>query len=119
MTIELFLILLSFFAIITSLFTEGIKHMLESLKIKYASNIVVLIVAVIVGGGGTAIFYLLNDYAWNTLNIISIFLMIAANWIGAMVGYDKIMQAIEQIMNNKSIAAADKIMKSIEEKEAK
>lgn len=117
MTIEIFLILLSIFAIITSLFTEGIKHILDSLKVNYASNIVVLIVSIVVGGGGTVLFYLFNDIAWTTINIISIFLMCAANWLGSMIGYDKIMQAIEQIMKNKNIAAADKIMKSVTEKE--
>lgn len=115
MTIELFMILLTIFATITSIFTEGIKHILESLKVNYASNIVVLIVSIVVGGGGTVLFYLFNDIAWTTINIISIFLMCAANWLGAMIGYDKIMQAIEQIMKNKSIAQADKLLKSAEQ----
>lgn len=115
MTIELFLILLSAFAIVTSLFTEGIKHILDSLNVKYASNVVVLIVSILVGGVGTVLFYLFNDIAWTTINIISIFLMCAANWIGSMIGYDKVMQAIEQIMKNKSIAQADKLIKGAEQ----
>ena len=97
MTVELFLILLTMLSIITSLFTEGIKKFLDSLKIKYAANIVVLIVAVIVGGVGTSIFYIWNNFQWTTLNIICIFLMMCANWLGAMLGYDKVMQAIAQI----------------------
>lgn len=117
MTIELFLILLSAFAIVTSLFTEGIKHILDSLKVNYASNVVVLIVSIIVGGVGTVLFYLFNDIAWTTINIISIFLMCAANWLGSMIGYDKIMQAIEQIMKNKSIPATNTLIKAENEKE--
>lgn len=119
MTFETFLILLTILSVVTSLFTEGIKHILDSFKVEYASNIVVLFVSVIVGGVGTVLFYLFNDYAWTTLNIICIFLMVAANWLGAMVGYDKIMQAIKQIMNSKELKTAGKaIAGAQEQKEA-
>lgn len=101
MTTELFLILLAAFSVITSLFTEGIKKFMDSLNFKYVSNIVVLCVSVIVGGVGTAVFYLWNNYAWTTLNIICLFLMICANWLCAMLGYDKVMQAITQIKTGK------------------
>lgn len=97
MTVEIFLVLLTALSIVTSLLTEGMKKVLDSLKVKYASNILALCVAVVVGGAGTAIFYLWNDYQWTTLNIICIFLMMCANWLGAMLGYDKVMQAIKQI----------------------
>ena len=97
MTVELFLIVLTVLSIITSLLTEGIKKFLDSAKITYAANIVVLFAAIIVGGVGTSIFYIWNNFEWTTLNIICIFLMMCANWLGAMVGYDKVMQAIAQI----------------------
>lgn len=97
MTIELFLILLSILATITGIVTEGIKKFLDSINFKYATNIVVLCVSAIVGGVGTVVFYLWNDIAFTTLNIICIFLMICANWLSAMLGYDKIKQAILQI----------------------
>lgn len=102
MTVENFLILLTVLSIITGLFTEGIKKFLDSLNKKYASNIVVLFVTILVVGGGTIVFYLWNDYAWTTLNIVCIFLMIAANWLGAMLGYDKIIQTIVQLKQLKS-----------------
>lgn len=101
MTIELFLIILSILSVITSLFTEAAKKALDSLGVKYASNIVVLIVAVVVGGVGTSVFYLWNNFAFDTLHVICIFLMICANWLCAMLGYDKVMQAIAQIKAGK------------------
>ena len=97
MTIELFLSLLTILSIVTGFFTEGIKKFLDSFKIEYATNLVVLLVSVIVSGIGTTIFYLWNDIEWTTLNIICIFLMMCANWLGAMLGYDKVMQTIAQI----------------------
>ena len=99
MTVELFLILLTILSVATSLFTEGVKMLLDSLNLKYASNIVVLLVSIIVGGIGTIVFYLWNDIALTSLNIICLFLMICANWLCSMLGYDKVMQAITQIKN--------------------
>ena len=97
MTVELFLMLLTTLSFATSLLTEGVKKFLDVMKIEYASNIVVLIVAVVVGGVGTSIFYIWNNFEWTTLNVICMFLMMAANWLGAMLGYDKVTQAIEQL----------------------
>lgn len=97
MTFETFLLLFAVLAIATSAFTEGVKKFLDSMNRKYASNVVVLCVSVVIGGVGTIVFYLWNDYAWTSLNIICIFIMICANWLGAMLGYDKTKQTIMQI----------------------
>ena len=97
MTFENFLILLTIFSFITSRFTDGVKKFLDSLKVTYASNIVVLCVAVVVSGLGTTVFYMWNDIAWTSLNIICIFLMMCANWLGSMIGYDKVIQTITQM----------------------
>lgn len=97
MTIQVFLILLTLFSTLTGLFTEGVKNFLDELKVKYASNIIVLAAATIVGGLGTVIFYIFAGMPFTVVNIICIPLMIVTNWLGAMVGYDKIKQAILQI----------------------
>lgn len=96
MTVEIFLILLAFFSVVTSLFTEAVKKLLDSLGVQYASNIVVLCVAIIISGAGTPAFYVCGGYYWTPTNIICIGLMICANWLCSMVGYDKIKQAITQ-----------------------
>ena len=101
MTFEVFLMLLAAFSILTSLFVEAVKMLLDSLKVGYASNILVLCLAALVGGIGTAFFYIWNSYAWTPTNIICIFLMICANWLVAMLGYDKVMQSITQMKGGK------------------
>lgn len=97
MTIEMFLILLTVFSVITSLCTEAVKKFFDSLEVTYASNIIALVIAVFVGGAGTVIFYVFNGIELNIINNICIFLMMGANWIGSMVGYDKVKQAITQL----------------------
>lgn len=97
MTISTFLMLLTAFSIITSLFTEAIKKLLDSLEVSYASNMVVLMTALLVGGIGMNSFYMMTGIEFTTTNCICIFLMAVANWLVAMVGYDKVKQAILQL----------------------
>ena len=97
MTITTFLVLLAGFVAVTSVITEGIKKFLDGQGVTYASNIIVLIVALIVGCGGTAIYYVNYQIPFNALNSVYLALMGVGNWLSAMVGYDKVKQAIEQI----------------------
>lgn len=94
MTVEIFLTLIVFFSTVTSLVTEAVKKLLDE---KVAYNLLVLLVALIVGCAGTAIYYLANDIPYTAINVTYLILMGIANWIGAMVGYDKIKQLISQI----------------------
>lgn len=99
MTVTVFLILLTVCATITALLTEGVKKFLDGIEIGYAPNILVLIVAMIVGCGATALYYVNYQIPFNALNSVYLALMGVANWLGAMVGYDKVKQAIGQIGN--------------------
>lgn len=94
MTVETFLALLVFCSAATSLVTEALKKLLGN-KIPY--NFLVLIVAIVVGCVSVNLFYLFNDVKLDAINIIYVFLMGIANWIGAMVGYDKVKQLIGQL----------------------
>lgn len=95
MTVSTFLVLLTICSAITSLFTEALKTsgFIKNLPI----NIVVLIVAVVVGCGTTVFYYLHFSMPFNTLNIAYIIAMAIANWLCATLGYDKVLQTINQI----------------------
>lgn len=97
MTVTTFLILLTVFAAMTALVTEAVKKFLDGQNVCYAPNVVVLIVALIIGCGGTAVYYVNYQVSFNALNSIYLALMGVANWVGAMVGYDKVKQAVEQL----------------------
>lgn len=101
MTISLFLTLLVTLAMAVSLLTEAVKKSLEGTKVKYSSNVLVLIVSVIVGVGGTALTYLFLGIPFTPPNIVCMVLMAVAVWVGAMLGYDKVIQMIDQIKNIK------------------
>lgn len=101
MTISLFLTLIVTLAMAVSLLTEAVKKSFEGTKVKYSSNVLVLIVSVIVGVGGTALTYLFLGIPFTAPNIVCMVLMAIAVWVGAMLGYDKVLQMIEQIKSIK------------------
>lgn len=103
MTLEAFIILLGACAVITSLLTEAVKTFLDMMKIKYASNIVVLVIAMVVGCAGAMLYYWIFIIPINGLNCIMAVFVGLSNWVGAMLGYDKVMQAIEQIKTIKGV----------------
>ena len=93
-----FLILLSSFSVITGLVTEGIKNIATD-KMNFSYNIIALVTALIIGGCGTAVYYQLNTIPFTVNNIIYMVLMGLASGLASMVGFDKIKQAVEQIVN--------------------
>lgn len=88
--------LMTIFSVATGLITQAAKNFLDKMNVKYVTDAIVLFVAAVVGGCGTLVYYMLNDFPCDDTNIAWIFLMIVANCVGAMVGYDKIMEAIKQ-----------------------
>lgn len=98
MTAQLFLMLFVIFASVSVILTEALK---KATKETLANNILALIVALVVGGGGSVVAYIFMGIAFTTSSIIAIVLMVIAVWMGAMVGYDKIKQLIEQILGKK------------------
>lgn len=96
MTNTIFMILLSSFAVLSGLVTEGIKKFLTD-KANLPYNLLALIVSLVIGMCGTAVYYQLNAIAFNVNNIIYMVLMGLASGLTSMVGFDKVKQAIEQI----------------------
>lgn len=96
MTFSLFSSLVVAFSIATSYATQIVKKLLDDHKKKYASNLVVAIVAIVIGVLGTIAAYVLLGLQFTVANIVCIILMPVAVCFGAMFGYDKVVQFIEQ-----------------------
>ena len=100
MTTTTFLMLLSAFSVLSGLVTEGIKKLISD-KANMSYNIIALIVSLIVGGDGRAIYYQLNAIPFDVNNVIYMILMGLASGLCSLVGFDKIKQAVEQIVGKK------------------
>ena len=101
MTITLFISILTIGAAITTLLTEAIKKAYDNAKKPYSANIIALINAIIVGAGGTAVTYMLSGVDWTTNNIICMALMVLSVWMGSMLGFDKVLQLVNQVKDIK------------------
>lgn len=94
MTVQLFVFLFAAFSAISVFLTEALKKAFHE---SVANNALAAIVALVVGGGGSVAAYLILGVSFTTTSIIAIVIMVIAVWMGAMIGYDKIKQLIEQI----------------------
>lgn len=100
MTLEVFLILLLAISIFTSLTVEAIKNFLGS-AYTGSSNIVAGVVAIVLGVAVGVFYCLLAEVAFSMNIILILIALVFLSWLGSMVGYDKVVQAITQIKSNK------------------
>lgn len=118
MTASTFVFILTIGSTLSTLLTEAVKKFCEEAKLNYSSNILALVDSVIIGGGGTAVVYALTGASWNTVNIVSLILMVFAVWLGCMVGFDKVIQTAGQIgklSEKKEEPKAAEVVKTTEE----
>lgn len=93
MTVETFMSLLAFFSVVTGLVVEASKKVLAE-NISY--NVYALIVALFVGALGMSAYYYINDIIITMKDCVFIVLMGISNGLCAMLGYDKVIQALNQ-----------------------
>lgn len=97
MTVQLFLVMFTIGSLISSLLTEAIKRWFANQEKEVSANMLAAINSVVIGVIGTVIYYILKGIPFNVVNITCMILMTAAIWVASMVGYDKVMQLIDQI----------------------
>lgn len=100
MTLHVFLIMLLACSILTTLTVEGIKKMFmegESRKANMVAAVVAVVLAIAIG----IIYAIVFAVAVNVQYIVIIVALCFLSWLCAMVGYDKVVQAIYQITGNK------------------
>ena len=103
MSIQVFLTMLLACSILTSLTVEGIKKMVGDFKVKYSANIVTAIVAVVLAVAVSAGYYLYKGLTFDTVFVLMLVSLVFLSWLCAMVGYDKVMQGISQLVKAKAL----------------
>lgn len=100
MDITLFITVLAVAAAVTTLLTEAIKKVYLNMGKSCSPNVIALVNAIVVGCGGTAVVYMLMGIEWTINNVICLILMAFAVWLSSMLGFDKVIQTINQIAKN-------------------
>jgi cytochrome bd-type quinol oxidase subunit 2 len=98
---EVFLIGLMIVSTLTGLTTEAVKHILTACNVKYQSNVLSGIVAVILSAAVGIAYIVIAGVGFTAQPIISVVVLAFMSWLSAMVGYDKVVQVINQFKNIK------------------
>ena len=96
MSLEVFLLGLLIVSTLTGLFTEAIKKWLDDRGNKYYPNALAGYVAIGLSIAVGIAYIILVGAALNAQTAVYLIALILLSWLCAMVGYDKVMQAIAQ-----------------------
>lgn len=96
MSLEVFLLGLLIVSTLTGLFTEAIKKWLDERVTKYYSNALAGYVAIGLSIAVGIAYIILVGAVLNAQTAVYLIALILLSWLCAMVGYDKVMQAIAQ-----------------------
>ena len=95
-SIQVFLLGLLIVSTITGLTTEAIKKLLDEAEKTYRSNLLAGIVAAVLSLAVGIAYIFIADVGFTAQSIICLVALIFMSWLCAMVGYDKVIQAISQ-----------------------
>ena len=99
-SVEVFMLGLLITSTLTSLVTEAVKKLMAEHNKTYHANtlvgIIALVLSIVIGFG----YVVLNGLEFTSAVIICIIAQVFMSWLCAMVGYDKVIQAIGQFKNN-------------------
>lgn len=97
MSMEFFLMLLIGVSVFTALVTEAVKKMMDEYGKTYKSNILAGVVSVVLSVLAGAGYMVMTEAQINAKMAVILIALVLLSWLCAMVGYDKVMQAISQI----------------------
>lgn len=99
-SVEVFMLGLLITSTLTSLVTEAVKKLMAEHNKTYHANtlvgIIALVLSIVIGSG----YVVLNGLEFTSTVIICLIALVFMSWLCAMVGYDKVIQAISQFKNN-------------------
>ena len=109
MMYELFMVLLFAVSVLNGLFTEAVKKILKEKKVNYSANAVTGCIAIVLSIAAGVCYVIMTGAAVNAQLIIWLVALVFLSWLAAMVGYDKVLQAITQIKTGKYMEAVAEI----------
>lgn len=102
MSMEFFLTLLIGVSVFTALVTEAIKKIMDEAGKVYKSNILAGAVSVVLSVLAGTGYIIMTEAQINAKMAAILIALVLLSWLCAMVGYDKVMQAITQIKVGKA-----------------
>lgn len=88
-------------ALITNLTVEGLKKLLDDTSIKYSSNVLAAIVSVVIALAISVMYMIMQGAIFTPKIGVQIVSIMYLSFLSSTVGYDKVIQMLEQIKNGK------------------
>lgn len=101
MNLEIFLLGLLIVSTLTGLVTEGLKVLFTEWGKNYKANTLAGCVAIVLAVMVGIAYSILTGLALNLHMAVYLIALVLLSWLSAMVGYDKVIQAISQFGNSK------------------
>ena len=102
MELQIFLLMLLIVSTLTGLATEAIKVCLKERGKSYHANGLAGVVAVVLSLMVGVAYIVLFEIAFTAKIAVFLIALVLLSWLAAMVGYDKVVQAISQLKAYKS-----------------
>jgi ABC-type thiamin/hydroxymethylpyrimidine transport system permease subunit len=99
MTFDLFMLGLMVVSTITGFVTEAVKTIFNEHNWKYCANTLAGVCAFVVSAVLGVCYVLFTGTAFNAQVIIMLITLMVMSWLCAMVGYDKVIQSLNQFKN--------------------
>lgn len=93
---EVFMLGLLITSVLTGLVTEAVKKILAEHNVAYRANTLVGLVALILSAAIGAGYIVVTGAAVTSQIVVCLIAQVFMSWLCAMVGYDKVIQAISQ-----------------------
>lgn len=89
-------------SLLTNVTVEGIKALLNEGKKNYSSNVVAVICSAIISIALSVIYLIMNDVEFTLKIGVQIVVLMYLGFLSSTLGYDKIIQMLEQIKVSKT-----------------
>lgn len=91
------IVALSAVSVLTTLTVEGLKKIFNDIGYKYSANILAAIVAVLLSAAVMAGYVVYVGAEWTPQIFVTMIALMFLSFLGATTGWDKVVQAIEQL----------------------
>lgn len=88
-------------ALVTNLTVEGLKKLLDETTIKYSSNVLAAIMSVVIALAISVMYMIMQDVVFTPKIGVQIVAIMYLSFLASTVGYDKVIQMIEQLEGTK------------------
>lgn len=100
-TLEIFMLGLLITSVLTGLATEAVKKLLTEHDVTYRANTLAGLVSFVLSAAIGAGYIVMTGATFTSQIVVCLIAQVFMSWLCAMVGYDKVIQAISQFKTNR------------------